>query len=324
MASRRFISVPATVVTLVAWLALLPIWIPVTIVVDLLSRLRRLPTLRLGLFAGLYLVHQMIAIGGAIVLWRPGRRFNLRAHRDLQGWWINSLLGWARRLLGVRFDLDDLNVFPSSTFVVLSRHASPVDAVIPAWIIVHQLGRWTHYVLKREMLRDPAMDLIGTRLNNHFVTRSGDTDQEAAAIEAMTVHAEPDAGLTIFPEGTYATAQSRQRIRASLERRGETEVLERANELTTLLPIRPSGTLAMLRGAPDADVMVMGHLGLEGVAQFRGLRRRLPLSDPITVRWWRHQRHELPTSGPETVEWLNERWLELDRWVTANRYVDPD
>jgi hypothetical protein len=45
----------------------------------------------------------------------------------------------------------------------------------------------------------------------------------------------------------------------------------RVRDLRMLAPVRPGGTAALLRGAPDADVVLVTHLGLEplqGAATF--------------------------------------------------------
>ncbi|MDH3293298.1 MAG: acyltransferase, partial [Acidimicrobiia bacterium] len=128
--------------------------------------------------------------------------------------------------------------------------------------------------------------------------------------------------LVIFPEGTYATPTSRRRVTDSLARRVaaghlDTAVVDYARSLASLLPPKPAGTLALLSNRPDADVVILGHVGLEGVAQFRGLRRQLPLRHPVVLRWWIHPREHLPHELDKLEAWLRHRWIELDQWVTA-------
>lgn len=319
---RRFISISAVAVALPLWVLLSPIWLVVSIVVDVGGRLWRFPTLRLCVFAIVYLLHEWAGVIAAGWLWLTGsfgRNLNLNAHRAVQGWWATSLLTWAERLLGVRLDFGDLSALPKTDIIVLSRHASMVDAIIPVTLIAHRLKRFVHYAIKKELLWDPALDLYGTRLRNHFVARGGDTDAEEEALYQLAAGAEPDSALVIFPEGTYATPKTRSRVLTSLRRIGDVDVVARAEALKHLLPPKPAGTLAMLRGRPDAEVVVVGHVGLEGVAELKGLRRRLPLSDPVLIRWWVHRRHDLPSTEDALTDWLGERWLELDRWVAGNR-----
>jgi 1-acyl-sn-glycerol-3-phosphate acyltransferase len=319
----------------------LPFWLPVAALADVVSGLRRLPTVRLLGFVGVYLVHSWIAVLAAFWLWLTGglgrkaeaedSRKALEPYRRMQGWWAQSLLVWAGRLLGVRVDWPDLSDLPSGQFIVLSRHASMVDAVLPAVLVTSKLGRFVHYVLKAELRWDPSLDLYGTKLGNHFVTRTGSqTDDEPAAIEALASQAQPGAGIIIFPEGTYASPTTRARVLGSLERaaaRAEADdddrlVFNLAQRLRFLLPPKPAGTLALLDGAPDADVVVLGHLGLEGVAHLGGLRQRLPLRDPIRLHWWVYPRDQVPSDPDDRVAWLNARWLELDGWLADQQLLD--
>jgi 1-acyl-sn-glycerol-3-phosphate acyltransferase len=320
----------------------LPFWLPVAALADLVSGLRRFPTVRLFGFVGVYLVHSWIAVLAAFGLWltsglgrkaEPGnsRKAELEPYRRMQAWWAQSLLVWAGRLLGVRVDWPDLSDLPSGRFIVLSRHASMVDAVLPAVLVTSKLGRFVHYVLKAELRWDPSLDLYGTKLGNHFVTRTGSqTENEPAAIETLAGKAQPGAGIIIFPEGTYASPTTRMRVLGSLERtaaRNDADdddrlVLDLAQRLRFLLPPKPAGTLALFDGAPDADVVVLGHLGLEGVAHLRGLRHRLPLNEPIRLRWWVHPRDQVPNDPDGQVAWLNARWLELDGWVADQQRTD--
>jgi 1-acyl-sn-glycerol-3-phosphate acyltransferase len=319
---RRCLSVTIVTVALPLWALTIPIWVPLTLLADGASRLRRLPTLRLGCYLGVYLAHDLAGTGAAGWLWvrgRFGRRLDLEAHRALQGWWANSLLGWAGRFLGLRVEGIDHRELPDTTFVLLSRHASMADAIIPAAVVAGPMDRFVHYVLKRELRWDPALDIVGTRLGNHFVARGGDTVTESAAIEVLAGRAAPNSVLVIFPEGTYATPQSRHRVLESLRRRGDHESATRAERLAHLLPPKPTGTLAMLRGQPGADVVVLGHAGLEGVARLRGLRQQLPLREPVRLRAWRHRRDDLPDDEDGLVAWLHERWEELDHWVESTR-----
>lgn len=318
---RRLFSIGAVGFGLPLWILLTPVWAVVAVIADMIGRLWRFPTVRLCLFLAVYLVHEWIAVILATWLWLTGsfgHRLDLGTHRAVQAWWGSSLLRWAGRLLSVHFDFGDTE-FPEGRFILLSRHASMVDAVIPSLLVTGKLRRFAHYVIKRELRWDPALDLFGTRLGNHFVARGRDTKREEESINGLAVGALPRSGLIIFPEGTYATVETRARVLQSLKRHGDATAVAEAEALQVLLPPKPAGTLALLRGRPDADVVIVGHVGLGGVAQLRGLRRRLPLRDPVIVRWWVHPRAELPSTEDDLVRWLNDRWRELDRWVVETR-----
>lgn len=321
---RRLVTVPAVLLLLPLAAAAAPVWAPLAIAADLAQGLRRLPSLRLAVMAVVYLAHEWVCLSlalgltvrdGALAL--VGRRpAEPESWRRVEGWWISSLLRWARRLLSIRFDLPRPPAFPDGGFVLLSRHASMADAVLPVWLLTGLEERWVHYVLKRELRFDPTLDIYGRRLGNHFISRRGaDSDNEAVALTALSHRARAGSALVIFPEGTYATPGRRHHVRRSLARRGATELVELADDLRHLLPPKPAGTLALLAGQPAFDVVVLGHVGLEGVSELRGLRRRLPLGEPVAVRWWHHRRGELPSGEAELIAWLNDRWRTLDRWI---------
>jgi 1-acyl-sn-glycerol-3-phosphate acyltransferase len=323
MRSRRFLSIPAVVIALPLLLIAGPFLLIGAAIVDVAHGLRQLPTVRLGLFAVVYLVHEWVGLIAAVLLWvrqaLVGRRWDrptsTERYRRVQAWWTSSLLRWARRLVGIRYELPDPATLPAEPFILVSRHASMIDAVIPADVITNRLERFAHYVLKAELRWVPNLDLFGHRLGNYFVTRAGDGDAEAEAIARFATQALPHSALVIFPEGTYSTPTARKQVIASLERRGETHLADYARSLNYLLPPKPAGTLALLDQQPTLDVVVFGHVGLEGVAQLGGLRRRLPLQDPVVVEWWHHPRAELPDDDEGRIAWLNDRWRTLDAWV---------
>jgi uncharacterized protein (TIGR03083 family) len=328
---RRAISCTIVGVALPVVVITAPLWILVSVAVDVTHRLFRFPTVRLGLFAVIYLAHEWAGLNAAFVLalaqgagWRRGDpEAQIRPYRRIQAWWTRSLLGWADRLLGVRFEMPDPASLPDSGFILMSRHASMVDAILPAQVITGHLDRFIHYVLKRELRWVPNIDVYGHRLGNYFVARAGDGDAEAVAIADFAQRTFPGSILTIFPEGTYATPESRARVRESLIRRGDPELAALAHELEHLLPPKPAGSLALLRTQPLHDVVIMGHVGLEGVAQLGGLRRRLPLSEPVVVHWWVHERATIPHGDAERVAWLNQQWRTLDDWVGSVRRAGP-
>lgn len=302
-----FIGLPLLVV-------LTPAAIVIGSVVDLATGLRKLPTVRLWLFAIVFLIHEWLGQAAALWLWISGgrgRRLNQTQHRAVQSWWTGSLLRWARRLLNVQLDLGDVSTMPAHEVVVLSRHASMVDAVLPAHLFTNKLGRPCHYVLKKELRWLPNIDVFGHRLGNHFVDRTGNREKEVADIARLATNAQPGAALVIFPEGTYATPESKARVQASLERRNDKRGLALNAGLRLMLPPRPAGSLALFAERPDAPVVILGHAGLEGLAKLSGLRRNLPATKPVVVRWWVTERSQIADS----VQWLDEQWLTLDRWV---------
>ena len=313
---RRLISISAVIVLLPLCLFLTPFALLYSVVSDLRGRRKNVPTFRLWIFTIVYVLHEWVVVPLALLLWVRGgfgRSMDIPRHSRIQGRWVGSLLWWAGFLLDVSVEWPDHDSFPDGKIVVLSRHASMIDAVIPAHLFPTRLDRPVHYVLKRELMWLPSIDIFGHRLGNYFVNRSGDTEREVAAIVDLIDSAENNAGIVIFPEGTYATPSTRRKVIASLERRGDTELVDFTQQLDYLLPPKPAGAVALLQRAED--VVIFGHVGLEGVAEFKGLRHNLPATLPILTKAWPFHIADLPDLDDARIQWLRERWLELDAWV---------
>ncbi len=85
--------------------------------------------------------------------------------------------------------------------------------------------------------------------------------------------------------------------------------------LEHLLPPRPAGTQALMEGAPDADLVLVAHEGMEAFGDLAAIRANLPLADPVRVRLWRIARKDVPDDEDAFVTWLLDRWIDMDRWI---------
>lgn len=313
MIVRRVRSITLVAVLLPAMLLTLPLWLPVVTIGDLVSGRRRLPMARIGLMGIAYLGLQWWGLGVVTWLTLSGRRRSAVHHRDLQRRWVRSLIRAGGPLLGVEFDIRGPEL-PAGKVVMLSRHASMVDTLVPVLLAEAADDRPVHYALKAELQHDPCLDIVGHRLDNWFVQRGNNTEREVAGLRALATRSADDATLAIFPEGTYATPGTRAKVQASLDRNGPPTAAALARELERLLPPKPAGIDALLDTATGADVVFVGHTGLEGVAETSGLLATIPLRHPIVVDGWTVPRALVP-DGPERGVWLHEQWRRLDRWV---------
>lgn len=222
------------------------ILLPAAVVADLLTAPRRMPATRLTLMAWGYAIFEVIGVVRSFGLWvRFGGRVTApraqQRHHQLQRWWAARIVGVAERTVGLRFQGPDVDL-PQGPLVVLARHSSMGDAILPAYLLGVQADRPIRYVLKRELLADPCLDIVGNRLPNHFIDRTDTDEHQLAALHDLAADAGDDA-LVIFPEGTSALPEKRLRALHHLERH-DPERATRAKALRhTLLP-RPSGTLA--------------------------------------------------------------------------------
>jgi hypothetical protein len=86
-----------------------------------------------------------------------------------------------------------------------------------------------------------------------------------------------------------------------------------------VLPPRLGGPLALLDESPETDVVVFGHVGLDGFEYIRDIWRGGLVGTTVRLRLWRHPASTIPRGEAERAKWLYERWLELDGWVGEQR-----
>lgn len=289
----------------------LPLLLAVALAVDAVRwAVRRRPWMatRLTLFLWVYLAAEAAAIVALFLAWAlpPRGRLVERTYR-LQAWWAALLFGAARRLFSLRFDVEGADDVVPGPIVVLMRHASIVDNLLPAVLVAAPHGLRLRYVLKRELLSDPAIDIAGGRLPNCFVLRGADdAEAEIARVRALADGLGPREGVLIYPEGTRFTAEKRRR---AIER------VPRAAGLEHVLPPRPAGTLAVLD--TGADVVVCVHHGLDGFASIGDLWRGGLVRRTVRVRFSRFAGASLPEGREARTDWLWQRWQEVDDWIGA-------
>jgi hypothetical protein len=85
--------------------------------------------------------------------------------------------------------------------------------------------------------------------------------------------------------------------------------------MSNVIPPRPAGALAALRGNPDADVIFAGHTGLGLAANPRALWRDMPTGRSLRTHMWLVHRSEIPSDPDDQVAWLNDWWRRIDAWI---------
>lgn len=303
---------------------LLPALLPFALAVDAV-RGRGLVATRALAFGAVFLLCESGGLLAAGALWGvrgpwtgSPREGWLRANFRLQCLWARALFGAARRLfrLGVRVEGDDAAA--RGPLLLFARHASVVDTLLPAVFVSARHGVRLRTVLKRELLADPCLDVVGHRLPNAFVARgSARPEAEAAAIGDLARDLGPDEGVLIFPEGTRFTPAKRERALRRIEAGGNAARLARARRLQRVLPPRSAGPLALLDAAPDADAVFLAHVGLDGlVSPAEALSGRL-LGRTVELCFWRVPRARIPADREERLAWLDAQWARVDAWVAA-------
>jgi hypothetical protein len=86
-----------------------------------------------------------------------------------------------------------------------------------------------------------------------------------------------------------------------------------------VLPPRRGGVLALLDEAPDADVVLLAHTGLEEAARLGDLWSGSLQGGTIDVEMWRVPRARIPADAVGREAWLRDCWHTIDDWVERRR-----
>lgn len=314
---RRWKTIPGLFLAAIVLTVAIPIWVPVALVLDAVRGRFRFPVARLLTFGVMWAWLETAGVVASGVFWITGQRGNHRFHYALQRWWAARLMTALKWSTGLTLRVEGLDALRPGPVMLFARHASLADSLVSAYVTTSLARMNPRYVLKKELLADPCLDVVGQRLPNHFLDReAADTAPELKALEDLVAPLDEHGVGVIFPEGTRANPTKRER---SLERIAQSfpERAERLSSLKHLLPPRTAGAAAMLRGHPTADVVMAWHVGFEGLDTFGGILRALgrPLT-PIRLSLRRVARAEIPASSPDDMEafvrWIDREWLRMD------------
>jgi 1-acyl-sn-glycerol-3-phosphate acyltransferase len=199
----------------------------------------------------------------------------------------------------------------------MMRHASLADTLLPTVLVLRRHKIRLRYVLKRELLWDPALDVAGNVLPNYFVDRrSTDAAAEVEKVRALGVGLGERDGVLIYPEGTRFTEEKRERVIEILRHRFP-HLVERAEALRGVLAPRQAGVLALLEAG--TDVVVCAHVGLDGLSHVKRIWRGGLVKVAVKVAFWRIAAGEIPAGEEARIDWLFTQWRRVDDWVCGHR-----
>ncbi len=311
---RRLLTISVYFLTWVVLSVLAPLWIPAAFIIGLFRRCRFV-LLRLLMFFWTFLTIEMIGLtcAAGIYVMTPGsdeRRQEL--FFKLECWWGSSLFRWLCRYLSLTTSVEGSeNILPGHVLVFI-RHASIIDTALPVAFISNTTGLRLRYVFKRELLVDPCIDVAGHASPNYFIDRGGSPAEELGGIRSLALDL-GDQGVLLYPEGTRFTERKKA---IALKRLAKThpDLVPLAESFHHCLPPKPGGALTLMDAAPDADVLIVAHRGLEGLAEVTDLLKGSVVGKEVEVSFWRIPASEIP-EGDERRRWLFELWKRMDDFV---------
>jgi 1-acyl-sn-glycerol-3-phosphate acyltransferase len=194
------------------------------------------------------------------------------------------------------------------------RHAGPGDTILLIDRLLTHFDRLPSVVFKESVALDPCVDLIGHRLP-HAVLDTSKKEECDARIEEVAAGLGGHGVLVLFPEGGNFTPERRRRAIRKLWRSDRRSEAAKAEAMSHVLPPRPTGALAALRGNPEANVIFAAHSGL-GLAAFpTQIWREPPIGKTFHTHMWLSPAAERPLDPDEQVAWIYDWWKRLDNWI---------
>ncbi len=225
------------------------------------------------------------------------------------------------RAIGVRVHWPEPPLLdPERPVVILLRHAGLLNMQLGIHLATDVLRRRPYGVCKSAAACLPGAAAL-LRLTSVIPLRWNAEGRARAAREfaSMGPRLGRDAAV-ILPEGTNFSTRRRWARIAYLRRSGRHDLATAAEAMPHVMPPLARGAGALLATAPDAQVLVVGHTGLEDVLPWR-LGPGYSSHDEVAlhVSWRSFAPEEVPRDPEGFEAWLYERWRELDAWVLATR-----
>lgn len=314
MLGRRLVTVPLFLALTLALTVLAPLLAVAALLLTPIPATRgALPTT--GFILG-YLWCETAGIirAFAILIRHRDHEAFLRANFDLQCWWARTLTVIGKRLFRLQYHATGEEALLGPAAIMLPRHTSIADTVLPmTYYAIPQQIR-LRYVLKQELLVDPCLDIVGNRLPNYFVDRHGqDSDGARRGVVNMMTNLAPFEGALIYPEGTRYSAA--RHVALTTRYQSSPDMLEQLERWPYLLPPRLGGTLAMLSANPGRDLIFLAHTGFEGSTHFSNLINGSWIGAQIRLKFWRVPFHDIPASPDAQRDFLFSQWDQMNAAV---------
>ena len=149
-------------------LGLTPLWLPLAVVVDVVTgKIPLFPRTRALLFFTHFLWCEVGGVLFATLIWFAlaggllgGPRRFVDANAALQRAWTAYLFKGFRIIFSMKVEVEGLEVAKDGPLLLFVRHSSTADTVLAATLAANPHKLLLKYVLKRGLLWDPCLDIV--------------------------------------------------------------------------------------------------------------------------------------------------------------------
>ena len=327
---RRAITLPVLGLLLVSSTALLPLSLTLVGLLDAVLPGWKWARVRTVLAAQWIILCEALGIAAAFALWllylahRNDTRFH--AHNAaLQRRWTEALFRGAMRLFSLELEVEGRECATEGPYLLFLRHCSTLDTVLAATLVANPFKIIFRYVLKDELLCDPCLDVVGSRMNNAFVSRGKALrERDLERVRSLAKDLGEGEGILLYPEGTRFTPRKLERALERLRESAAPQLLAAAEGLRHMLPPRRGGATTLLQEAPELDLVFLVHTGLERSVRVSDFWNGELVGQTLKARLHRVPAASIPRGEDEQLQWLMQQWLELDAWLDAHTEQDID
>ncbi|MCH1597331.1 MAG: lysophospholipid acyltransferase family protein [Pseudomonadales bacterium] len=308
MFQRRLLTLSSLVLATILAIALLPLVVITALLMSLSPKFRTAPQALTFIYG--FLVHEWAGLARFLfVLTRYPKNQQMEKNRDIQFWWAQQLFDMGKRLYKLRIEVTGTEALEGNCALLLSRHSSMGDTVLPLLFFGKARAEGLRYVLKQELRYLPCLDIGGHRLPNVFVDRSGtDSAKAIQEVSDLIATAGDDESVLIYPEGTRFTQKKHDDLR-----RRHPQLENQLNRWPNLLPPRLGGVLGMLKANPGKDLVFLAHAGFEGSADIHDLLGGGWLNQKVRLHFWRVPYSEIQTENVQ--DFLFAEWDKMQATV---------
>lgn len=311
---RRSITILGCWLVCAGLVLCLPLWLVAALIWDMGVH-RQSRAVRFGFFVTLFSLCEAVGILCAFLLWftlllPQGRAKFVQRNYRLCWAWAGSVFFVLRKIYRVQVSIEGAEVLTPGPYLLLMRHISAADALLPTILVSRPHCIYLKHVFKRELLWDPCLDIVGNRLGHYFVRR-GAGEAEKIMVGNLARGLKEQDGMVLFPEGTRFTPAKRTAMLEKLSKH-DPELYAHGLRLQHSLIPRSGGMVHVLREHKELDVIFATHTGLESITSIASLFNGALLGRHIRVRFWRVKRSLIPKEASEQAEWLLQEWTQVD------------